>query len=297
MDQSLVDYFEQTNPALADLFRDLYGRTVYYVPNPGNGGDCLIAAAAYQLFRHYKISIELLHSPDEVKKLSGEFVFLAGGGNLVPMYQGVATMFRALIGRNNRVVLLPHSVRGNEELLALMEPGTLLFCRELASLAHVTQHVTAATVHLGHDLALYLDQEELHATPGLQEAAEPEFVERLMDKAKLTKAAIEGKRMSCIRGGVESTFRPKGPNYDISIVFQTGIIPGRAEAGSWMMLEFTRLAAHITTNRLHVGVASALTGTPTTLYDNSYGKVSGIYSHSMRERYPHVQFLEGDGPA
>lgn len=297
MDQSLVDYFEQTNRDLANLFRELRGRTVYCVPNPGNGGDALIAAATYQLFRHYQINVNLLYGTEEVKKLSGQFVFLGGGGNFVPMYGSVATMFKALLGRNNKVVLLPHSVRGHEEVLAQMEPGTMLFCRELDSFAYARRQTTAATIHLGHDLALYLDLEELRATPGLLEAVEPDFAARLMEKSKLTPGAIEGKRMSCIRGGVESTFKAKGANYDVSIVFQTGVSPGRAEAGSWMMLEFTRLAAHITTNRLHVGVASALTGTPTTLYDNSYGKVSGIYAHSMQDRFPHVEFVEGAGPA
>ncbi|MBX9749865.1 MAG: polysaccharide pyruvyl transferase family protein [Roseococcus sp.] len=291
MDAAIVTRFEAWNPALAAMFRDLRNQEVWYMPNPGNGGDCLIAAGTYQLFDHYGIKLNLFDG-NSIGTVTNKTVFLAGGGNLIPLYSGMAQALRRLNGRGNRITVLPHTIRGNEELLASLGPDVTLFCREMDTFQYLSSASLTARIEQGHDLGLFVDIEQIRATPAVAEVAQPEFLERLLDKAKLTPADIEGRPMQCIRGGVESTFKPKGRNYDISIIFQAGVGPGRAEVGTWMMMEFTRLAAQITTNRLHIGIASILTGTPTRLYDNNYGKVSGIYHFSIKGNFPKVEMLD-----
>ncbi|MEG8043352.1 polysaccharide pyruvyl transferase family protein [Sphingomonas faeni] len=258
--------------------------------NPGNAGDSLIAAATYQLFDHYNIDVEILSSVAEAKALRNETVLLAGGGNLVPLYHGMSALIRVLQPGNNRIIVLPHSVRGNEELLQSLVPATTIYCRELPTHQHVLAHAPSIEAELSHDLALFLDTDKLYDDMESDAEIHDLFREMLLERAKLTPEAIDGKKMSCMRHGVEKTFIPRAPNFDISIVFQIGVKPREANRGAWMLLEFTRLASEITTNRLHVGVASALSGTTTQLHDNSYGKVSSIYTHSMQKDFPNVSF-------
>jgi exopolysaccharide biosynthesis predicted pyruvyltransferase EpsI len=287
--EHLVERFERENAELAETLREMRGSDVVYFANPGNGGDSLIAAATYQLFSHYRVDYEVLHTPEDAAALRGRTVVLAGGGNLVPLYHGMAAVVRRLLPGDNRVVLLPHSLRGNEALLGELPASWTVFCRELASWRHVRRHAPACNARLGHDLALYLDIEQLDADIDSAEVSE-RFRSTLESGTKLTLETVTGRPMSCMRHGAERTSLPKGPNHDIAVVFAAGVTPGLAEQGAWMMLEFARRASQITTNRLHVGVASALVGTPTALHDNSYGKVSGVYLHSMRGRFPHVSF-------
>lgn len=290
MDDSCARDFERKNGHLADLFRRHRNKTIKYFMNPGNAGDSLIAAATYQLFDHYNIDVEILSSVAEAKALRNETVLLAGGGNLVPLYHGMAALIRALQPGNNRIIVLPHSVRGNEELLQSLVPATTIYCRELPTHQHVLAHAPSIEAELSHDLALFLDTDKLYDDMESDAEIHDLFREMLLERAKLTPEAIDGKKMSCMRHGVEKTFIPRAPNFDISIVFQIGVKPREANRGAWMLLEFTRLASEITTNRLHVGVASALSGTTTQLHDNSYGKVSSIYTHSMQKDFPNVSF-------
>ncbi len=290
MDTSVVARFELFNPALSALFQELEGKKVFFLPNNGNAGDSLIAAATYQVLYYHKIKYQICDT-ESLIEISNKVVILSGGGNLVPLYSGMAKNLRALIGRGNRIILLPHSIRGHEDLLQSLGPEVTLFCRELDSYEYLLKSAIKAQVGLGHDLALFLDVNLLRMSPGVAEAARVQFIERLAEHATLRPEDIENHSMQCIRGGAESTFKPKGRNYDVSVIFRTGIAPLDAEIGAWMMLEFARLAAEITTNRLHIGIASILCGTPTRLYDNKYGKISAVYNFSIKGNFKNVEML------
>jgi exopolysaccharide biosynthesis predicted pyruvyltransferase EpsI len=288
-DPNLIERFERENAELAAMLSELRGTPIVYFANPGNAGDSLIASATYQIFGHYGLDYEVLHTPDDASALRGRTVVLAGGGNLVPLYHGMAAIIERLLPGGNTVIVLPHSVRGNEQLLARLPASWTVFCRELASWRHVRTHASACNARLAHDLALYLDVAELDA--GVDgDDVRSRFGTMLAAGTNLTLETITKRPLSCMRHGVERTGLPSGPNYDVAIVFATGVTPGLAESGAWMMLEFARRVSRLTTNRLHVGVAGALVGTPTVLLDNSYGKVSGVYLHSMRGRFPNVSF-------
>ena len=64
-------------------------------------------------------------------------VLSGGGGNLVPMYDSTRLAFDRFLGKAARIVLLPHTVRGHEDLLARLDATCTIFCRDEASFAHV----------------------------------------------------------------------------------------------------------------------------------------------------------------
>jgi len=292
MKSDIVDVFERQNDQLAKLFRELSNRNVYYFPNHGNAGDSLIAAATYQLLKHYNIKYGVRSTTDEALAIKDSIILLGGGGNLVPLYKGMAALVRAATKGNNHVVLMPHSVRGHADLLAGLPNSMTVYCREEMSFQHARSLAKDANVILGHDLGLYADMEKIESEY-IDSDARKNFAELLAQHTKLTPLQLEGRKVSCIRGGGEATIKAAGPNYDISVIFKGAVTPGKAELSAWMLFEFTRLAGEVMTNRLHVGIAAALAKTPTRLYDNNYGKLSGVYVHSMQERFPYVKF-EGE---
>lgn len=281
MDPALIAEFETRNANVAAVLRELSGQTPYYFACPGNGGDCIIASATYQLFKHYGINFKLLR-PRQV--ISDSTILLAGGGNLVPHYDAMASVIRALLGKNNRLIVLPHSVRGLDDLLGQLDPSTTLFCREAASLEHVRRSAPQCSSFAADDLGIFLDVSAVEASVDRNEAM-TRFTATLAE-ANTTPEKIKGRQIFCMRRGVEKTVVPKGPNIDISTYFRTGTDPKGADIGAWMMLEFCRLPSTITTNRLHVGIAAALVGTPVIFLDNSYGKVSGVFNKSIAGRFP-----------
>ena len=259
-----------------------------YVACPGNSGDSLIGAATYQLFAKYGIPFSLLAPEDQPTERT---VLLSGGGNLVEMYTYMASVVRRLVNRSNRIIVLPHSIMGHWTDLSRLGPNDVIYCREMDSYKRVKAAGLSAEVRLGHDLALYLDTAVLEASLPSRSELMGSFGERIRH-ARIDIDKIDGKRVSCMRRGVEATFVPKGVNYDVSHMLRSGTRPGLAERGSWDLVHFCSRAAHITTNRLHVGIASILAGTPVTLHDNNYGKVSGVFRHSLEGRYPNVEFID-----
>lgn len=53
------------------------------------------------------------------------------------------------------------------------------------------------------------------------------------------------------------------------------------ELAAKTMIECVYDMESVYTDRLHVGIASILSGTDTYLYDNTYGKISGVYYNSL----------------
>jgi exopolysaccharide biosynthesis predicted pyruvyltransferase EpsI len=78
---------------------------------------------------------------------------------------------------------------------------------------------------------------------------------------------------------------------DLSSLFKTGTTPGRAEVGALAFVNYIDRAHEIHTDRLHVGITGALLQKRVYLYDNSYGKVKGVYQHSLHANFPLVQFI------
>jgi exopolysaccharide biosynthesis predicted pyruvyltransferase EpsI len=67
--------------------------------------------------------------------------------------------------------------------------------------------------------------------------------------------------------------------------------PGEVAFYGKLFLAGIDMADIVVTDRLHVGIGSMLMGKEVFLLDNSYGKVSGVYEHSMKQ-CPRVHFVE-----
>lgn len=116
-------------------------------------------------------------------------------------------------------------------------------------------------------------------------------------KTSLVALPGAGKLAVCLRDDPESTGHAQALkelplNTDLS-VYSVRVIDEVEHAFAytrWLLKALDQPDA-ILTDRLHLGISGALLGKEVFLMDNVYGKISGIYELSLRERFPRVHLL------
>lgn len=289
---SLGHEFSNLVQSLHDV---LDGDPLVYLSNVGNGGDALIAEATFRLFRRAGIPFEL---GDHEGDYAGRVVALGGGGNLT----GPNSHYARLMARHHdlvkRFVLLPHTVNMYGDLIGKLGSKALLFARERETLRFLEENVSAAEVAFCDDLALSLTKEDLADLTSPFALARRFFPERIRDYrvrevVKILAVALAGRgNLMALRVDVEKTDRvhPK-VNIDVSKrLFPNGLSETESEFIARLFMIALRCVGSIESNRLHVGIAGALLGKPTAIYDNSYGKNANIFRASLQD-VPKVKFM------
>lgn len=299
---------------LKAFLSELRGRRVYYCPNPGNGGDSLIALGAYRLFDELDIRYQTVEWDEEVD-LADEVVIYAGGGNLVGIYPQARTFVQRHHRHAERLILLPCTVRKNEDLLGELGPNVDVICRERYSYDHVREAAPGAHVHVMDDVALSLNARRV------LEADAPQLWSVLLKSAF---AEVRGSQNAdtvalrtlarCLKERVRSGtgWRPPGgrvlhafrtdreqtgvvlpdDNVDISRLFAFGThTEAVARYATHAFLAYIDRYEEVRTNRLHVCIGAALLGKEVRFYPNSYFKNEAVYEFSLRDRFPNVRWL------
>jgi exopolysaccharide biosynthesis predicted pyruvyltransferase EpsI len=293
-------------------------RPVLFLPCSGNAGDAMIALATFQMLDRIDLGYEC---PIDFRRLdpSGRVVLCGGGGNLIPLYDRTERALRWAAGRARRLILLPHTVQGNEELLAGLGPNVDLICRERVSYRHVSGAVRSAGCHLADDMALFLD---VDATLSREPAVSfrpsiyaRRLAYRLVSPSRLKTVPSPGKfargqrllasRRARLKNGVpagelhafrtdlESTGIPlPADNLDVARVFSHGTKnPWVSHTSSFQLLRYIDTFQSVHTNRLHTAVGAALLRKQVRFYPNSYFKNRAVYEFSLRGRFPGVEWV------
>jgi len=290
-----------------------------FIPNSGNAGDALIGHATFQLFD--QLGLDFICLPDYQRfDPAGRVVVCAGGGNLVPLYHGTESVLRWAAGRARRVILLPHTIQGNEALLADLGAEVDLICRENLSYQHVSNTVRAARCHLADDMALSLDvrktlthepelipQSSLYARKLFYQLFKPSRLKTIPSPWKIRRSEqlLAARRTVQTPGnsasGVLHAFRTDvektnialpTDNLDIANEFSHGTKnPHVCHTGSFHMLRYLDTFEEVHTNRLHVTIGAALLGKRVKMWPNSYAKNRAIYEFSLRERFPNIEWV------
>lgn len=292
------------NPDLESLLQTLRDERFIYIPNPGNAGDSFIAHATYQLFSRLGLNYEI---GNQLGTYSDRVIVFAGGGNLVLPYSGGVDFLHRNLGTWSKLIILPHTIRAYEDLLSRLDKNCYLFCRETSSYNFVNTHAKTAKVFLAHDLAFSCDFISTRAqmqTHWLTDLLNRKLLIRNLKR--LFRSIYHGRgicgrltELNAFRTDIERTVVDIPPNnFDISQGYSADdMLPlSSLHATYWMMTFIDRFSV-VRTNRLHVGIMSAMLGKELHLYDNSYGKVYDIFSHSMRDRFPRIQWKGSAAPA
>lgn len=304
------------------------GRPIYYCPNPGNGGDSIIASATFQLFKNSDIKFKLCalkdleqrtrNSKSDDIELSDIILVFGGGGNLVNNYNGLARTF--LENYHSKVfkfVLLPHTINTHIDLLKKIGSNVDLICREEVSYNYVRDSAPSANVLLMDDLAFSLDIEKLlnsrdinyfshvflksfykltrndrskdYISPKSLSKHELMILKRRLER----KFTSKGNILNAFRTDSERTYLSlPSDNIDVSRIIQYGTHQEiLAFQTTKTILNFINLFDKVRTNRLHIAVPSALLGKKVNFYANNYYKCKAIYDYSMKDRFPNVTWI------
>ena len=260
---------------------------LYFYPNKGNAGDSLIACAAFELFK--RLNIPFHRITDALFDARGKVVVYGGGGNLV----AGRTEARQFIERHHatakRLVVLPHTISGHEDLLQKLGSNVDLFAREEVSYEHVQQHAPNANLFLADDLAFGLDVPSVLAADlsrPYRHLPAKQLIRR--DIALLREAVRRSlgsmRILNCFRTDKEQTEirRPIG-NMDLSKLFKSSSFsPEQGLLASHMVLRFLNRYDELRTKRLYLGIAGAWLGKSVKFYPGSYFRNEAVYYLARR---------------
>ena len=287
-------------------------KPVYYRANPGNAGDALIASGAYKKFRQAGLKIQLILDPNNFDA-KGKTVIYAGGGNLVGIYPEARDFFYQHHKTAENIILLPHTIAKNEDLLAALGANTILFAREQVSYDHIRKHAINANTFIDHDLALCLDPREIlaHTPIGFF----PALIKKCVFKALGSSASLEvpqikkmfsntifelrntaeklGHEGYFFREDVEASGRPTPPNNaDLSQIYEYGTKnQSLTDYTTWRLLRYIDKFHIVNTDRLHICIAALLLDKKVNFYPNSYFKCKAVYEFSLKSQFKNLNWV------
>jgi len=276
--------------------------TVYFCPNPGNAGDSLLAHVTYELFDEYNIKYQILKK--QGFNPTDKILLYGGGGNLVPYYPHARNFILKYHRLVKKLIILPHSIDGNEDLLKKLDENVDIITREEVTYNHVKKNALRTNVFLADDLGFSLNVEKILSKM-------PRFSLHLVNLKLPVRILLQGNYtemkhrarklfqnenkhvLNCFRTDQEKTdIDIPSDNVDLSSIFSYGVdSKEKAFYVCYRLLNFINSYEEIRTNRLHVAIAGALLGKEVKLYSNSYYKCEAVYEFSIKGRFPNVTWM------
>ena len=252
-----------------------------YMPNSGNMGDALIAAATMRWMDRNKL--------DWSRAMPGQnydtFVY-GGGGAWTADYISALNDRMEIMTRARRVVILPSSFNNVPQFVRILDGRFTVFCRDKKSYNYLVAQKTGARIILNHDMALRFTANGGTNTRRADSGLKKKIEKLHADMAKLP-TDVRLFRRDCESAATRET------DYDLSDAlgwFGPYEKRENLDAAADAMIAAVWRFAHIKTDRLHVGIAGILAGVDVELYDNSYGKISGVYEQSLAT-LPNADFI------
>ncbi|MDW1925168.1 MULTISPECIES: polysaccharide pyruvyl transferase family protein [Vibrio] len=260
---------------------------VKYFPNRGNAGDSLINVGFYMLAESIGLDYEIINY-NEVEKISKDDVVITGGGGaLVPEQLTVLKCYEYIIENSAKLIILPQSIYGVDDLVKRIRKQDVLFCREMHSLNYCQSITHDFELYIDDDMAFHVDFEKLK---GIKINYSPElslynsFRFLIFNYHKLVGSKINSKILAfrCDREINSNILVSRKKHNDISAVarFAAGGVDESFYSAK-KFLELIDLYEEIFTDRLHVVIAAGILGKRVFAYSNSYYKVEGIIEYSM----------------
>lgn len=280
-----------------ELIISLKQEHIYFKPNPGNGGDALIAYAAYKLFQKHGIKYTIVNGHED---LSDKVVIYNGGGNLVEYYKQCSDFIKKHKDSVRKLILFPHTISGHQELLSSLKDNVIIVCREQTSFSYIKTFPNIKTVYLIEDLVLSLDiKSELKKNSPTRllflVKIRSLFVALLKRKKNLgffLKKRTISDTLNAFREDVEQIdLNLPSDNLDITALINLDPLmmdEKKVKITTKRIFNFINMFSVINTNRLHACITAAKLGKTVNFYDNSYHKNKSVYEFSLKDRFPNV---------
>lgn len=301
-----------SNISIKDFLNSLpKGEQIYYKTNPGNAGDALIATGAYQLFNECNLNVISITTNDFDS--TNKIIIYAGGGNLVGIYPEARVFFENHHKKAKQLIMLPHTVTTNEDLLKDLGTNVTIFARERFSYQHLLNNAKNANIYIDHDLAIYLNAQSIidSKTITIFNALKLKIYYKLFNRTlartipsisiMIRNSIFEFNSLflkpkdtgNFFRNDVESlNFDTPKDNADLSRIYEYGT--HSEEVTYYTTQRLMRYINHFTnirTDRLHICIAAALLNKQVEFYPNSYFKCKAVYEYSLKDKFPNIKWI------
>jgi glycosyltransferase involved in cell wall biosynthesis/exopolysaccharide biosynthesis predicted pyruvyltransferase EpsI len=291
-----------------------------FCPNNGNLGDIIIAAAEYQYFNYLGCDYSVFDMYSQALPENGPIDFVYGGGGIFVKYCNYQNVIDILKSPNlRRVIILPSSFFECPDVLEVFDERFTVFCREKRSYDYCKSINTRAEFILSDDMAFNLNIADLknnfssnikrnitslndiylnrvYASYSFYMSIRTKIVQAFSENTIVTNNGIRAAYL--LRADAESQDKTS----DITAFLQKRIDlsgftwtscadPGVVKLLSVLFIDAINTLDVVVTDRLHIGIASAMLGKKVYLLDNIYGKISAVYEHSMKD-LKNVYFIE-----
>lgn len=292
---------------LARFFIENMIQDFIFIPNPGNAGDALINASTFQFFDALGLNYTVIN-PKKVKRslskkgalvdlfdFKDKTVVLGGGGAFTSHYSYSNRLVDELHADVKKLILLPCTIEGNQEVLRKLGENVVLFCRELVSFEYVSKQCDGPNIYLHDDMVLGVniyDLMQFKASSSIRKKFKcfrSHFrVEKYVKNHGVNKLNAFRLDKEKTKGSI-----PKG-NMDMSTLFSLGTQTKEENYYSaQQFLKHLNLFERIATNRLHVCIASVLLGKEVEFHSNSYYKNRAVFDQSLKS-FPNISFVISD---
>lgn len=252
-------------------------QTFTYMPNSGNMGDALIASATMQWFDANNLDWKRATENNFPK----QFVY-GGGGAWIAEWINDLSPLMGIMKRADKIIILPSSFNNVPEFIKILDERFVVFCREKKSFDYLCSAKTGAKIILDNDMALRQNH-----IPDIALNVSPELKNKTKELDKRVAALPANVRL--FRTDSESAGK-YATDLDLSdSLGWFGPYESRdnLDFAARVMICTVAKFDRVETDRLHVAIASAMTGADVYLYDNSYGKLSGVYNQSL-SAFPNI---------
>jgi exopolysaccharide biosynthesis predicted pyruvyltransferase EpsI len=274
---------------------------IYYVPNEGNAGDALIASGMWCLFDKLNIKPIICDAKDLIEDT---YVMYAGGGNLINGYFNCRNFLEQCLEKKvKKCVVLPHTVRGHEDILNKLDSRFTIVAREYETYNWLVEKELKINILLASDLAFNISLEWLAFQSDSLSVRMDYYIHLLCNPKQLAKYLLwilknrfihfDDGLLEIIRGDIESTALIQTRKYnDLSNNYGSHY-KCRAESIiiTRQFLDVLKKSNSVKTNRLHAAIGSHLIQKIVFMHDNSYGKNRAVFNASL-DKSPYVTFVE-----
>jgi len=292
--------FTETDPYVKFLI-DNKAKTFYLKPWPGNTGDMLIWLGTESLLRDLRI-----RTTRDPRKAD---LILMPGGNQT-MWQNNVDIWKRVWATypDKEFAIGPMTVRPGlttwiEDMRGAPAKIAGLFARDPESYGHLQECRFAGDIVLGlsHDPAFYLRDSDF--VKAEREAASEEYIlavfridhegyRTMREYRKGLSQLIPNKLLNRIDARRKQRSQANKIAKAAEISAANGDFRNCDIAHDPVphFFEVLRAAKAVHTDRLHCMLAAAMLGKPVFAYPTTYGKLEGVYEHSMKS-WAHVEFV------
>tara|TARA_B100001564_G_C20642767_1_gene672977 strand:+ start:326 stop:1135 length:810 start_codon:yes stop_codon:yes gene_type:complete len=259
-----------------DFLKCYKNQKLVYIPNPGNAGDSIIVYGTLAVFNKIGLEWEI---GDINKIYNNKLLLYGGGGNLVGIYPQCKNFINKNKS-NNKIILLPHTIKSVDELIINLNDNIILICREKLSYDYVYKIIkNKNNLYLSKDMAFYITKDFLDKFKNIHSSGSCNSFRLDSEKTNIIIPKDNNDLSATLRHTIP--YANTGLN-TTNIDIMTKV--------TYAFFDYLSKYDVINTNRLHIAIAGCLLGKQVNLYANSYWKNKAIYEYSLKELYPQCRF-------